>query len=136
MGMTQLIAGIQNVDSTVLASAARIATTTSTDQVNELNTGLVVFVSVTARAGTTTLTPELHVKDPTSSKYFTAWTAAAAINSGDTIVAYLFYPGVIATANVTFTEEMDMPVSRNWRLKVTHSDTDSITYSVGASYIV
>lgn len=30
---------------------------------------------------------------------------------------------------------LNVPIPRQWRISVTHADTDSITYSVGASYI-
>jgi hypothetical protein len=125
-----------NVETTLLASAARTATTNSADQVNYNHRGLILFVDVTARAGTTTLTPSLQVKEPVGSNYITVWTAAAAINSADTTIAYLFYPSGLTDAANLYTEAVDLVLSRTWRLVMTHSDGSSITYSASCAMIL
>jgi hypothetical protein len=123
-----------NVEATLLASAARTATTTSGDQTNYNHRGLILVVDVTARAAATTLTPLLQVKDPVSGTYDLMWQAAAAIDSADATITYYLYPGAGTSAD--FTEEADLALPRTWRLYMTHSDTDSITYSVGAALIL
>lgn len=125
-----------NIELTLLASAARTATTNTTDQVNYNHRGLILFVDVTARAASTTLTPNLQVKEVVGGNYITVWTAAAAINSSDTTIAYLFYPSALADAAELYTESVDLTIGRTWRIAMTHSDTDSITYSVSAAMIL
>lgn len=125
-----------NLEATLLAAAARTATTNSPDQTNYNHRGLILFVDVTARAAATTLTPNLQVKEPVGGNYITIWTAAAAINSADTTVAYLFYPSALADAAELYTEAVDLTLGRTWRLAMTHSDGNSVTYSVSCSMIL
>jgi hypothetical protein len=123
-----------NVNVTLLANAARTAAATA-DVVLYNHRGIVIFIDVTARAGTTTLTPKVSVKDPVSGVYIDVWTAAAPIDTADATFAYLFYPQ-IAPAATTYTEELDTTLARDVRLTVTPSDTDAVTYSVGACVLV
>lgn len=125
-----------NIALTLLASAARTATTPTPDQTNYNHRGLALFINVTARVGTTTLTPSLQVKDPVGAEYHTVWTAAAAINTADGLAVYLFYPSALADAAELYTEAVDLTVPRTWRVNVVHGDTDSITYSVAAGMIL
>lgn len=125
-----------NVELTLLASAARTATTPTPDQTNYNWRGLVLFIDVTARAGATTLTPSLQIKDPIGGDYITVWTAAAAINTADGSFAYLFYPSPLADAAELYTEAVDLTIPRTWRVNVVHSDGSSITYSVAAGMIL
>jgi len=124
-----------NEERSLLASAARTATTNSGDQENLYHRGLILFVDVTARAAATTLTPNLQVKD-LAGNYITVWTVAAAINSGNTSLAYLFYPSPNTDAANLYTEAVDLVVGRTWRIAMTHSDANSITYSVACSLLV
>jgi hypothetical protein len=48
---------------------------------------------------------------------------------------YLFYPSSGAASD-DITEVQNMPLPRTWRVNVTHADADSITYSVGGSYLL
>lgn len=113
----------------LLASAARIATTTFDFRVPQ-GAGGILVVDVTARAGSTTLTPKLTMlsDDADYAWTFDLWTATAAINSADTTKTYAFYPGAEDT-DADYTEEVNMVLPVKCRLTVTHSDTDSITYS-------
>jgi len=120
---------------TLLASDGRITTTNTSTQANYWYRGLVVFADVTGRDGSTTLTPNLQMQDPVGEGWVTVWTAAAAINSADTTLAYLFYPSGLADAAALYTEGVDMTIARTWRWTMTHSDTGVITYSVGCSLI-
>ena len=112
----------------LLASAARIATTTVNFRVPQ-GAGGILVVDVTARAGSTTLTPKLTMlsEDEDYTWTFDLWTGTA-INSADTTAAYAFYPGAEDT-DADYTEEVNMVLPAKCKLTVTHSDTDSITYS-------
>lgn len=123
------------IEVTLLSSAARTATTNSSDQDNRFYWGLILFLDVTTRASSTTLTPGLQVKEPIGSNYITIWTATSAINSSDTTVAYLFYPSPNADAKALYTEAVDLIIGKTWRIVMTHGDTNSITYSVSASML-
>jgi hypothetical protein len=120
---------------TILASAAR--TTAQTAAFTNYNwRGFVLFVNVTARAAATTLTPSITVLDPVSGNAVTVWTVAAAINTAAGTFAYLFYPNVTASAAVTYTEEVDMPLPRSGQIIITPNDANSVTYSVAVQYIL
>src|SRR5205807_1474216 len=72
-----------NVDTSLLASAARTTTTNSSDQTNYNGRSLALFVNVSS-AGTGSITPSIQVKDSISGDYMTVWTAAAALTvNGD-----------------------------------------------------
>ena len=124
-----------NEERVLLAAAARTATTNTADQENIVHRGLILFVDVTARAAATTLTPSLQVKD-LAGNYITIWTVAAAINSANTSLAYLFYPSANVDAASLYTEAVDLAIGRTWRVAVAHSAADSITYSVACSLII
>lgn len=112
----------------LLASAARLATNT-VDFFVPQGCGGILVIDVTARAGATTLTPKLSGIS-TNANYawvIDLWTGGA-INSDDTTAAYVFYPGAEDT-NATYTQEVDMVLPAKVRLTMTHSNTDSITYS-------
>ena len=126
-----------NAELTIMASAARTITpSNSADQINYNWRGFVLFVNVTARASAVTLTPSIQSRDPVGGDYITVWTAAAAINTADGSVAYLFYPSPNTDAGSLYTEEIDLLVSRTWRVRMVHSTTGSITYSVAASMLL
>jgi len=125
-----------NEEKRLLESAARVATPTIEGQANTRHRGMILIVNITARAAATTLTPGLKALDPISGESVTIWTAAAAINSGDATVAYLFYPSPNTDAASLFTEAVDMVIPTRWQAVMTHGDTDSITYSVAAMMIL
>ena len=125
----------RNREVTLLSSAGRITTTNTSTQANYTHLGLLLFVDVTSRAGSTTLTPNLQVQEPVGDNWITVWTAAAAINSSDTTIAYLFYPSGLADAAALYTEAVDMTIGRTWRATVTHSDTSTITYTLSCSLV-
>jgi hypothetical protein len=122
-----------NTEVTLLASAARTADTASADQTNYNHRGAIIWVDVTARAGSTTMTPYVQVKDPATDQYNTGW-GGSAIDTADGTRVYYFYPGASTTAS--FSDETCLAFPRTWRFFLDHSDTDSITYSVGAAMII
>ena len=126
-------AASSNLSVTLLASAARTATTNSSDQTNKSAKGVVVTVDVTAITATPILTPNIQCKDEVSGKYENMLTASATITATGTH-SYIVYPGVGA-ASGDIVQVAGFPLCRVWRVAITHSDTDSATYSVGAHVI-
>jgi hypothetical protein len=120
-----------NTEGTLLASAARVATTSSADQVNYNARGVRVFVNVTVVPTVETLTVAVQEKDPVSGNYLTLIAAAADAASGQK-VTLVVYPGCIAVANVC----ANTPLGRTWRVTVTHSASGSFTYSCGFAYVL
>lgn len=119
-----------NLNLTILASAARTATTNSTDQTNRNGRGVLVTFDVTVIAGTPSLVPVVQCKDSVSGKYEALLTGAAVTAVGTH--SYLVYPGAGA-ASADVTQVAGFPLCRTWRVAVTHGTADSVTYSVGAS---
>lgn len=118
-----------NTQGTLLASAARTATTASADQINHSACGVRVAVNITVwTAGS--LTVQVQEKDPVSGTYRTILSSAALAATGLTVL--VVYPGVTVTANLAASE----PLPRTWRVNVVHADATSITYSCGFSLIV
>jgi len=113
---------------TLLASAARTVTVASDDQTNNDNRGVHVVLDVT-NAGTGNVTLTIQGKDELSGKYYTLL-AGAAVSTNSTNV-YKVFPGSTVTANVSANDILP----RVWRVSVTHNNSNSITYSVGASVV-
>jgi len=115
-------------DLTVFASAARVATPTPYDGENIGGTGLNVVMDVTASAATPSVVVTIQGKDLVSGKFYTILASAAFTGGVETRVLRVG-PSLVAAANLAATAHLP----RYWRVIVTHSDADSITYSVGAS---
>lgn len=122
-----------NTELTLLSSAARTATTSSTDQVNYNARGVMVFFSITAIPGTDTVTLTIEAKDPIAGTYEALLAGVAESATGTK--CYLVYPGASAAANGVDVVN-GFPLPRTWRVTVTHSAAGSFTYSVAASLIV
>ena len=122
-----------NEEITVLASAARTAQADSADLTNFNSKGILLTVNVSVDPGTASITPNIQSKDPVSGNYSIIWTAAAAL-VGTGTTTYLIYPGVIA-ADFDGTEAVSIALPRTWRFRMTVADAESMTYSVGASYL-
>jgi len=116
-----------NVESTLLASAARTAQTDSADQVNYNHQGMILFVDVTVDAAAGAITPNIAVKDPVSGTAKVIWTAAAAIAATGQFV-YMLLPGAADAGS--YTEQKELAVPRDWFFRMTVADADSLTYSV------
>ncbi len=119
-----------NTEGTLLDSAARTATTASADQTNYNAKGVRIFINATASAATPSVVFTIEVKDPVSAKYTAVATSAAITGAGHTVVTV--YPGITAAANVSISHVL----GRTWRVTATAADADSLTYSVGYSYIL
>ena len=123
-----------NIETTPLASAARTVETSSLDQVNVNGRGLILIVNVTADPAAASITPTLEIKDPISGNYFTVWTAAAALAAVG-MTAYLFDVGGVGAAG-SFTEAVNIRLTRTWRFTMTVANASSMTYSVSANVLV
>ena len=123
-----------NTEITLLASAARTAETSSADQVNTNSRGLILIVNITADPVAASITPTLEIRDPISGGYFTVWIAAAALAAVG-MTAYLFDIGGVGAAG-SFTEAINIRLTRTWRFTMTVANANSMTYSVSANELV
>lgn len=116
----------------ILESAARTATTNSAQFVP--NNIWWMIVDCTAYSATPSCVPQLELYDSVSGKYVALWVCNAAITTNGTYT-YLFTdsPEPPAAAH-GITEVFEMYAPLMARITMTHADSDSITYSVGASY--
>ena len=123
-----------NTEGTLLASAARTATTYSTDQTNYNHKGIYIFVNVTAIVTAPSITVRLEMKDSISGLYTAITASSAAITAvGKYILA--LHPALIDTAGI-FHLACDAMLPRTWRLRVLHGNANSITYSVSCQSVV
>lgn len=121
-----------NQEATALASAARTATTNSSDITNHNAVGILVFLNVTVASGTGGLQVQVMAKDPVSGSYF-ALNAAPTAVTGTGLKLYVVDPGS-SGGNATQATEASLP--RTFRITVTHGDGSSYTYSVGYALVV
>ncbi len=119
-----------NVVVSVLASAARTATPTTVDIITYNARGIRVTLNETAHADTPSVVLSINAKDPVSGVY-TALLSSAAI-TGEGTTTMVVYPGCVAVANTV----ANLPLARTIGIIVTHSNTDSITYSVSAELLI
>ena len=126
--------GRNNEEVTLLASAARTVSTTSSDQVNYNARGIVWLCNVTSVTDTPSVTLQVQLKDPVSGAYFRYCTLNT-LTSVDVQMGIL-YPGAVETQALGDIEIQGLPLGRTWRLAAQHADSDSITYSVACSYIL
>lgn len=114
----------------VFPSAPRTANVNSPDFVNDEGAvGLVLVIDVTAASATPSVVFTLEGKDPTSGKYYTILASSAITAIGTTVLRV--HPALTAAANSV---AKDM-LPRVWRVTATAADSDSLTYSVGASMV-
>lgn len=123
-----------NVEATLLASAARTATTASADQTNYNARGVIVTIDVTAISASPSITMDIEFRENIAGRYESFLLTSAAITTTG-VHSYIVYPGVGA-ASGDVVQVAGFPLGRTWRVNVTHADADSITYSVAASYIL
>lgn len=121
-----------NVEGMALASAARTATTNSADLINYNHHGLILFLNVTvAVAGTGGLQVQVQTRDIVSGNYVSTNNAPTAITAIG-FTAYFIYPGI----NAGGSQASSGFFGRTWRVRVTHGDSTSYTYSVGYSLVL
>ncbi len=123
-----------NEEITVLASAARTATVSSADLTNYNARGVIITIDVTADPGTASVTPTVEIKDSVGALYDIILSATA-VDAVGTFV-YVIYPSTLTAAANGITQVLQNPLPRTWRVTMTHPNTQSLTYSVSASYIL
>ncbi|MBI3948031.1 MAG: hypothetical protein HY321_19095 [Armatimonadetes bacterium] len=128
-----------NTDLTLLASAARTATSLAPNQLNYNGRGLYVVLNVTATSGTGGLTLRVWGMDPVTGFVIAMLSATAAVTATGRYI-YLVYPGAISPGagggSPGVTQLSAIPLPRRWFVEVTHVDGSSYTYSVGASLVM
>jgi hypothetical protein len=129
-----LIARNENTQGVLLESAARTATTYSEIQENDYWRGVKVFINCTAKGDTATpsVTFTVQERDHVGGGWRDILTSAAVTDVTTSPTVLVVYPGNAAVSN----KVSDEPLSREWRIKATHADTDSVTYSVSYCYII
>lgn len=125
-----------NTEGTALASAARTATTYSADITNHNASGIVLIVNVTAYGGAGSITLAIEVKDPVSGGYPSLILTGAITAVGT--YKYVIYPGIAAPVSMTtgLNGTAGYPLPRTFRIRSTHADATSHTYSVGYALIL
>ncbi len=114
---------------TLFASAARTGTVSSADMVNGNARGIFLWVSVTAKVGSPSITPQIIFKNPLTGTYACPWSSGSgAITAvGD----YLYYIGLDAPATAGLLKEVaNVPFPLGtFAGTMIHGNGDSITYS-------
>ena len=125
-----------NHEAIVLASAARTGDTNSADQVNYNARGMAILLDVTAVGSPAGQIDAINVQAKIGSNYVTVYSFGTLTINAAGQHAFLVYPGA-ATAGSWKAAPVQGIIPRNWRLQVDHAnETDSITYSIVACYLV
>ncbi len=117
-----------NVDSTVLASAARTTTQTSADIVTYNCHSLMAVLDMTT-VGTGSVTLTINYKDPASGKYILLLSGAAVVTNSTNL--YRINPNIAAVANSVAQSDL----GRIIQLVVTANNANSATYSLGLTLV-
>lgn len=125
LGMEAIIQASVNESCLLLPSEARTATVESEMQHNFRQRGVIVTVNITS-AGTGSITAAIQRFDPASGWMDVLASAALTTDGATTLTVY---PGFTASPNSV----ANAVIPRKWRVKVTHNNANSITYSVGLS---
>ena len=109
-------------DIIVFPSGAQTTTQTQADQTNNTARGIIVVLDMTNAAANPSVTLEIDGKDIASGKYYPLLKGAAVTTVSTNV--YTIFPGA-ANAQLPHT----------WRIKVVANNSNSATYSVGASLL-
>lgn len=122
-----------NIQGTLLASAARTASTTSPAQTNYNARGVILMLNVTA-AGTSYVQIAVVATDPVSSSGIAIATAAQFTTTGQKML--VCYPGVTDADFEGVTDGRSVAIPRTWDGRVIKGDASSWTFSLGYSLLV
>jgi hypothetical protein len=86
-----------------------------------------IVIRTSAIGAAPSVVPVVEAQDPLSQQWYPLLTGAAIVAVG--LVVLRIYPGVAAVANLSVADFIP-PI---WRLSMTHSNGDSITYSASAN---
>lgn len=115
----------------VFASAARTADATSDAIYTKGARGVRATLTATALAATPSITFTIQGYDATAAAWYDILTSGAIATASPTTSTLTVYPGIAVTANVSASTVLPDKI----RIFVDHSDTDSITYSVGLDWL-
>ena len=121
-----------DLEVTVLASAARTASVNSDDQTNYGARGVRLTLDVTARQLPATITVKVQAKDSVSGQYLDMTDCAFATANSISTDELIIYPGLTAAANVVVSDVLP----RTWRAVATYGGSNAITFSLAAAYIL
>lgn len=119
-----------NMEGTLLASAARTATTSSPSQKNYAGDALMVFLNVSVASGTGGLTTRLRWYDPVSGSQSTLHSDPAAVTATGNFI-YAYGLGCTGPIGLSLKAVYSIPVPRTFDVTIVHGDASSYTYSVG-----
>ena len=122
-----------NTEGTLLASAARTVATNSSNQINYNARGVTLSLTVTAKAAATTLNVNLQMIDLVSGAAETIAFATFNANIGSVNILQA-YPGTIDADFTQVGKSVALP--RVWRVSVSPSDANSVSYSLSYSYTI
>lgn len=108
---------------TILTSAVRTATTTTSDIVKQTEDAVTFILNVTAVPGVQTLTPKIQGKDSLGN-YYDIVVGTASATTG--IVLLKVGPGIASVANVAIGDMLPDV----YRVVITHSSTGNFTYTL------
>ena len=123
-----------NYEETILASAARTATTTSATFKNYNARGLIINVHVTANPGSETLAPRVDATLAPGGSDMAVLGSPPNI-TGNGLAVYPIYPGMADTGSA-YNDFQAGVVPRSFQVRIVHSASGSWTYSVGVVYLV
>ena len=110
--------------SDVAISGAHTATVTSDNVTSPDAIALHLIIDVTAVASTPSVVPTIQGFDPTSGAYYDILVGNAITTTGTTVLKV----GLSIAASANAAAQDLIPVQ--WRVKMTHADSDSITYTL------
>jgi len=122
-----------NYGFTLLASAARTATTDSAIQTNATSKGITLYLRITTAVGGQTLTLSVIFRDPLNAATGANLLTHASL-SGTGVFTFQIYPGITTGSTVRYTT-VSAVLDLDWFLRITPTDASSWTYSVYGVYI-
>ena len=126
-----------NLEGTILASAARTSSAISATQINYNHRGVILGLNVTAASGTGGLQLKVWAIDPVTGSLIGGEYAKTGLYTTTGHRTLILYPGAAGggspNAGVTFGQA---PLPRKWAIEVYHGDGSSYTYSVSYSLIL
>lgn len=114
---------------TVLPSAARTATASSSPVVTSSARGAHIIITTTVLTGGASVVPTVEGYNKTTDSWYTVLTGAAITATGTVVLTV--YPGVAAVNNVAVSNALP----GTWRVTLTAADAKSVTSSVGANLL-
>lgn len=122
-----------NMQGTLLASAARTATTNTSNQTNYNAKGIMLFLNITVASGTGGVKPRIFPIDPVSGVSGNQLNADPAFITANGLYVFELYPGVSSGGGLQQVQSGVLP--RNFLVSIVHGDSTSYTYSLGYALI-